>query len=144
MRKISNVYCICGFAAIGKITPATSSSFTERVKRTFAHLCTGGGLFGFDIASMSGVLATEGYRRYFDDPVSFRQGGITCAMPAGSLVGALLSSFIADRFSRKYAVQFASLVWVLGSMSVLFPIEFLNRWLNSIAVYNVLVMGYLC
>ncbi|KAJ3560825.1 hypothetical protein NPX13_g9174 [Xylaria arbuscula] len=81
MYQASNVYFICGFAAIG------------------------GGLFGFDISSMSGVLGTEAYRNYFGNPVSYRQGGITASMPAGSLVGSLASSFIADRYSRKVALQ---------------------------------------
>jgi MFS family permease len=37
-------------------------------------------------------------------------------MPAGSLVGALASSFIADRLSRKVAIQIASVIWILGSI----------------------------
>jgi fucose permease len=37
-------------------------------------------------------------------------------MPAGSLVGALSSSFIADKFSRKTAIQVAALIWILGAM----------------------------
>jgi len=48
---------------------------------------SGGGLFGFDISSMSGVLGTQAYKNYFHNPVSYRQGGITASMPAGSLVG---------------------------------------------------------
>lgn len=36
---------------------------------------------------MSGVLGTEAYKNYFGNPVSYRQGGITASMPAGSLVG---------------------------------------------------------
>ncbi|KAI1387353.1 general substrate transporter [Hypoxylon trugodes] len=91
MYQASNVYFICGFAAIG------------------------GGLFGFDISSMSGVLGTSAYKRYFDNPVSYRQGGITAAMPAGSLVGSLASSFIADKFSRKVALQVACILWIIGS-----------------------------
>ncbi|EAQ84733.1 hypothetical protein CHGG_08747 [Chaetomium globosum CBS 148.51] len=75
MYEASNVYFICGFAAIG------------------------GGLFGFDISSMSGVLGTQAYKRYFNNPVSYAQGGITASMPAGSLVGSLASSFIADKYS---------------------------------------------
>lgn len=47
-----NVYAICGFAAIG------------------------GGLFGFDISSMSGVLGTPAYGNYFGNPAGTRQGGI--------------------------------------------------------------------
>ena len=76
----------------------------------------GGGLFGFDISSMSGVLGTQAYKRYFDDPVSYRQGGITCSMPFGSLLGALSSSFIADKWSRRTSIQVACLFWILGSM----------------------------
>lgn len=87
-----NVYAICSFAAIG------------------------GGLFGFDISSMSGVLGTEAYQNYFGHPASYRQGGITCSMPAGSLVGALASSYIADRLSRKTAIQIASVIWIIGSI----------------------------
>jgi MFS family permease len=37
-------------------------------------------------------------------------------MPFGSLVGALASAFIADRFSRRAAIQSASLLWILGSI----------------------------
>jgi MFS family permease len=37
-------------------------------------------------------------------------------MPAGSLVGALASSFLADRLSRKVAIQIASVIWILGSI----------------------------
>ncbi|KAH0428498.1 MFS glucose [Colletotrichum camelliae] len=92
MWKFTNVYAICGFAAIG------------------------GGLFGFDISSMSGVLGTQAYKRYFNDPKEYAQGGITAAMPAGSLVGSLVSSFIADKYSRKVALQFSCLLWVLGAI----------------------------
>ncbi|KAH0558467.1 hypothetical protein GP486_004872 [Trichoglossum hirsutum] len=92
MYKVTNVYTICAFAAIG------------------------GGLFGFDISSMSGVLGTKAYQRYFDNPLGYRQGGITCAMPAGSFLGALVSSFIADRYSRKVSIQIACVIWVIGAI----------------------------
>ncbi len=65
---------------------------------------------------MSGVLGTQAYMRYFDRPVSYRQGAITAAMPGGSLVGALASSFIADKFSRKVAIQISGVIWIVGSM----------------------------
>lgn len=91
MYQASNVYFICSFAAIG------------------------GGLFGFDISSMSGVLGTQAYKRYFGNPVSYSQGGITASMPAGSLVGSLTSSFLADRWSRKVALQISCVLWIIGS-----------------------------
>jgi len=67
---------------------------------------------------MSGVLGTQAYKRYFHHPRSYGQGAITAAMPFGSLVGALASSFIADRYSRKVAIQVAAVIWVIGSMYV--------------------------
>ncbi|KAF2731786.1 putative high-affinity hexose transporter [Polyplosphaeria fusca] len=92
MKTFYNVYLICFFAAIG------------------------GGLFGFDISSMSGVLGTKGYMNYFGNPSGYRQGGITASMPAGSLCGALISSFIADKFSRRTAIQVAAVIWIIGSI----------------------------
>jgi MFS family permease len=65
---------------------------------------------------MAGVLGTQAYIRYFGNPTSYRQGGITAAMPAGSFVGSLASSFIADRFSRRTAIQISSLIWIIGAM----------------------------
>ncbi|KAF2009761.1 general substrate transporter [Aaosphaeria arxii CBS 175.79] len=91
-KTVYNVYTICSFAALG------------------------GALFGFDISSMSGVLGTNGYKNYFGNPTGYRQGGITASMPAGSLVGALSSSFIADRLSRRTAIQIAAAIWCIGAI----------------------------
>ncbi|KAH6981728.1 general substrate transporter [Ilyonectria sp. MPI-CAGE-AT-0026] len=91
MYQASNVYFICAFAALG------------------------GGLFGFDISSMSGVLGTQAYKQYFGYPKSYRQGAITASMPAGSLVGSIMSSFIADRYSRKVALQISCILWIIGA-----------------------------
>ncbi|KAL2162341.1 hypothetical protein VTH06DRAFT_7254 [Thermothelomyces fergusii] len=98
MWQVSNIYGICGFAAIDRLIPE------------------GGGLFGFDISSMSGVLGTQAYKRYFNHPRSYAQGGITAAMPAGSLIGSLGSSFLADKFSRKVALQISCVLWIIGSI----------------------------
>ncbi|KAK0671869.1 general substrate transporter [Cercophora samala] len=92
MYQASNVYFICGFAAIG------------------------GALFGFDISSLSGTLGTQAYKRYFNNPVSYTQGGITASMPAGSLLGSLVSSFLADKYSRKVALQVSCVLWIIGSI----------------------------
>ncbi|OBT92634.1 MFS sugar transporter [Pseudogymnoascus verrucosus] len=92
MYQATNVYAICGFAAIG------------------------GGLFGFDISSMSGVIGTMAYKRYYNNPVSTVQGAITASMPFGSFFGALISSFIADRYSRRTAIQFSCTLWIIGSI----------------------------
>ena len=78
----------------------------------------GGGLFGFDISSMSGVLGTAAYTNYFNVHGGYRQGAITGAMAGGSFFGTLASSFIADRMSRKRAIQIAAVIWTIGSVYV--------------------------
>ncbi|PQE11678.1 High-affinity glucose transporter protein [Rutstroemia sp. NJR-2017a WRK4] len=114
MWYVTNVYAICSFAAIGKYSVSLATPFYISLGLRLTSL--GGGLFGFDISSMSGVLGTQAYIRYFNNPVSYAQGGITCAMPAGSLVGALSSSYLADRFSRRTSIQIASVFWIVGSI----------------------------
>ncbi|KAF2840908.1 general substrate transporter [Patellaria atrata CBS 101060] len=91
MKTASNVYVVCSFAAIG------------------------GALFGMDIASMSAVLGTSAYKHYFNYPKSYMQGLITSSMPMGSIFGTFSSSFIADRYSRKIAIQIACVLWIMGS-----------------------------
>ncbi|KAK9475975.1 general substrate transporter [Lipomyces japonicus] len=92
MVRLLNVYTISAFAALG------------------------GALFGFDISSMSGVLGTDQYKTYYGNPLGTRQGGITSAMAAGSLFGALSSSFLGDRLSRKVAIQIGAVLWCIGAV----------------------------
>lgn len=73
-------------------------------------------MFGFDISSMSGVLATQAYINYFNVHGRYRQGAITGSMAGGSFFGTLASSFIADRMSRKTSIQIAAVIWIIGSM----------------------------
>jgi len=88
----------------------------------------GGGLFGFDIASMSAIISTDPYLCFFQQgpkidgkcngPRASVQGGITAAMPGGSWLGALISGFLSDRFGRKKSIQIGSVIWVIGSILV--------------------------
>ena len=85
----------------------------------------GGGLFGFDISSMSAILGTQAYKCYFNQtgiknrncggPTSGTQGGITAAMPAGSWVGALISGYLSDIFGRKKSIMIGCVIWIIGS-----------------------------
>ncbi|KAK7451187.1 high affinity glucose transporter [Stygiomarasmius scandens] len=78
--------------------------------------CIGGGLFGLDISSMSGVLDNNFYKNQFGNPGSSAQGAIVAAMPAGSFFGALLVTQLADKLGRKKSIMLASLIWVIGSI----------------------------
>ncbi|KAF8509170.1 general substrate transporter [Hysterangium stoloniferum] len=78
--------------------------------------CIGGGLFGLDISSMSGVLDNPSYLQQFNHPTAGPQGAIVAAMPAGSLVGALAVSKLADLFGRKKIIILSGWVWVVGAV----------------------------
>ncbi|KAF8829945.1 hypothetical protein HHX47_DHR2000226 [Lentinula edodes] len=49
-------------------------------------------------------------------PGSSAQGAIVAAMPAGSFVGALAVTQLADRLGRKRTILLSSLIWVIGSI----------------------------
>ncbi|PHH78398.1 hypothetical protein CDD83_3980 [Cordyceps sp. RAO-2017] len=90
----------------------------------------GGGLFGFDISSLSAQLGEQSYKCYFNQgpsgppfndeekcsgPTELTQGGITAAMAAGSWLGALCSGPLSDRTGRKTAIMAGCIVWMIGS-----------------------------
>ncbi|KAL8801550.1 MAG: hypothetical protein Q9182_004392 [Xanthomendoza sp. 2 TL-2023] len=93
----------------------------------------GGGLFGFDISSMSAIISIPQYKCYFQagpiptdpsectGPESSVQGGITAAMPGGSWLGALCSGFISDIFGRKKSIMIGAVICGTNR----------NRWIGS-------------
>ncbi|KAH8424979.1 sugar porter family MFS transporter [Aspergillus melleus] len=113
----------------------------------------GGGLFGFDISSMSAIITSESYLRYFhqgpleynDDgspkwkgPSADVQGGITASMAAGSWLGALVSGFVSDIFGRKRAIMVGAVIWCIGSILVCaaqnIPMLIVGRIINGFSV----------
>ncbi|OBZ75357.1 High-affinity glucose transporter [Grifola frondosa] len=78
--------------------------------------CIGGGLFGLDISSMSGVLSNDAYKNTFGNPGPNAQGAIVAAMPAGSFVGALAVTKLGDKLGRKLTVILSGWIWVIGSI----------------------------
>ncbi|KAI6896393.1 general substrate transporter [Hortaea werneckii] len=129
MGLASNIYFIAGVAVVG------------------------GGLFGFDISSMSAILGTQAYKCYFNQgpdgppfndkqecsgPSSGPQGGITAAMPAGSWLGALISGYISDILGRKKAIMIGCIIWLIGSTIICasqnIPMLVVGRIINGFCV----------
>ena len=106
----------------------------------------GGGLFGFDISSMSAIISTQPYLCYFNQgpdgpgfndsplcsgPKSNTQGGITASMAGGSWLGALISGYLTDRVGRKRAIQIGSVFWYETR-----PLFFSSRWRFKVSRLN--------
>ncbi|PHH80223.1 hypothetical protein CDD80_2424 [Ophiocordyceps camponoti-rufipedis] len=113
----------------------------------------GGGLFGFDISSLSAQLGEQAYLCYFnqgpsgppfnDDekctgPRDVVQGGITAAMAAGSWLGALASGPLSDRAGRRYSIMVGCVIWVIGSSIICasqsIPMLVVGRLINGFCV----------
>ncbi|KAI9799875.1 MAG: hypothetical protein M1833_003797 [Piccolia ochrophora] len=125
MYRIGNIYFITAIAVIG------------------------GGLFGFDISSMSAIIGNQTYLCYFNQggrdaegkcagPNPDVQGGITASMPGGSFVGALLSGFLSDILGRKTAIQWGAVIWCIGSIIVCasqnIGMLIVGRFINGLSV----------
>jgi sugar porter (SP) family MFS transporter len=85
----------------------------------------GGGLFGFDIASLSAIIGIDQYKCYFNQgdvpcqgPTSNTQGGITASMAGGSWLAALISGYLTDILGRKKAIMIGAVIWVIGCIIV--------------------------
>jgi sugar porter (SP) family MFS transporter len=113
----------------------------------------GGGLFGFDISSMSAIISTKAYLCYFNQgpdgpgfndmttcsgPKAGVQGGITASMAGGSWLGAILSGILSDKLGRKKAIQIGAIIWCVGSIIVCasqnIGMLIVGRIVNGIAV----------
>lgn len=81
-----------------------------------AVLATIGGLLqGFDISTLSAILASPQYKAYFGTPNAVAQGAITASMAGGSLLGSLFASWTGDRIGRRDTIAAACIVFICGS-----------------------------
>ncbi|KAK9371501.1 general substrate transporter [Lipomyces chichibuensis] len=103
-----------------------------------AFVALGGVLYGFDVSSMSDIVGTAHYRKYYGNPLGIRQGGITSAIAAGSFFGALSSSVLADLLSRKVAIQLGTVLWCIGSSlqatSTGIPMLIIGRFISGLCI----------
>ncbi|CCH59924.1 hypothetical protein TBLA_0C01090 [Henningerozyma blattae CBS 6284] len=78
--------------------------------------CISGFMYGFDVVSLTTMVDTNSYGKYFDHPDSTGEGGITASIAGGSAFGALASPYFSDTFGRKFSLHLCSFFWIIGSV----------------------------
>ncbi|KAJ8118032.1 hypothetical protein OPT61_g913 [Boeremia exigua] len=82
--------------------------------------CFGGMLFGFDIGTIGGVLELNEFQIKYDlkDKTKAQRAdlsaNIASTLQAGCFVGCFLGSWMADKWGRKFSLQVAGLITIVG------------------------------
>ncbi|KAF1841710.1 quinate permease [Cucurbitaria berberidis CBS 394.84] len=82
--------------------------------------CFGGMLFGFDIGTIGGVLELPEFQKKYDITRLNKVGkanlnaNIASTLQAGCFVGCFISSWAADKWGRKIALQLNGLITIVG------------------------------
>lgn len=75
--------------------------------------------YGWENASMSGILSMPQFLSYFNTPTAYKQGAMTAALLAGEFGGSLLFGFfLSDRFGRRLTILVCVLVYLIGQAIV--------------------------
>lgn len=71
--------------------------------------------YGWENASMGGILAMPQFLDYFNTPSAYRQGAMTAAMIAGEFGGSLLIGFLlSDRLGRRLTILASVAIYLIG------------------------------
>ncbi|KAH8696062.1 putative MFS sugar transporter [Talaromyces proteolyticus] len=78
--------------------------------------CIGGLLYGYNQGVFSGVLTMTSFGNHMGDYIqnSTKKGWLTSILELGAWFGTLYSGFVAESFSRKYAILFSTGIFILG------------------------------
>ncbi|CAG9949266.1 unnamed protein product [Clonostachys rosea f. rosea IK726] len=79
----------------------------------------GGFVYGFDSGIIATTLGQSSFKSYFYGPTLVNtslSGAIVSVYNAGQAIGGLTSGFLADKFSRKYAMSAMALLSIVGAV----------------------------
>ena len=94
--------------------------------------CLGGLVYGYNQGVISGILTMPSFSRHMGDWVQdqTKKGWLTSIFELGAWFGCLYSGFLAETLSRKRAIQFNVLIFVVGVIVQYLSIAsgFLHSW----------------
>ncbi|KAF6827322.1 myo-inositol transporter [Colletotrichum musicola] len=111
--------------AASDIIKAVEHRDLERIEETqpgaFVWLCTaataiGGMLFGYDTGVISGVLVVLGTDLGGKELTHSEKELVTAVTAAGAFIGAIIAGITADKYGRKPAIWFASVLFTVGAL----------------------------
>lgn len=78
--------------------------------------CIGGLLYGYNQGVFSGVLTMSAFARNVGDwnSVPSKKGWLTAILELGAWFGTMYSGFLAEIFSRKYAIMINTGIFIIG------------------------------
>ncbi|KAJ5490872.1 High-affinity fructose transporter ght6 [Penicillium diatomitis] len=108
----------------------------------------GGFLFGYDTGQISGFLEMKNFLQRFGEPnangtyyfTNVRSGLIVALLSIGTLMGALVAGFVADRIGRKWSISLWSAIVCVGvTVQISSPVGkwyqvALGRWVAGLGV----------
>ncbi len=78
---------------------------------------TGGYLFGFDFAVISGALP---FLKHAFNLNEYGEGFVTASLAAGCIAGCLLAAFISDKWGRRPGLMVAAFIFLISSLGMAF------------------------
>lgn len=102
------------FLRTSKMTSKKGSSLTRKLYYALPPSITGFA-YGWENASMGGILAMPQFLTYFNTPSAYRQGAMTAALIAGEFGGSLLIGYLlSDRLGRRLTILASVIVYLVG------------------------------
>jgi hypothetical protein len=102
------------FLRTSKMTFKKGSSLTRKLYYALPPSITGFA-YGWENASMGGILAMPQFLTYFNTPSAYRQGAMTAALIAGEFGGSLLIGYLlSDRLGRRLTILASVIVYLVG------------------------------
>ncbi|KAJ8697189.1 hypothetical protein PTI98_006988 [Pleurotus ostreatus] len=97
--------------------PGVSGLLQNKVALACAgYVAIGGFTFGYDQGVIANVLVMPDFLGKWGEITAWEKGSMTAVLELGALFGALAAGVLADRYSRRYAICFACIVFIIGSL----------------------------
>lgn len=83
-------------------------------------------LFGYDQGVMSGIITSEYFLKFFNNPSRFEIGSMVAILEIGALVSSLLVGRLGDAIGRRKTILYGAIIFVIGGVVQTFTTGFIS------------------